>query len=135
MYAEGRDFYSCPFYLQLCACDIMQLKRLICYRKKAKMYTSIYADETPLFIEQLVNTTEIRRLCDVGMHCGVEYANFPIYQQQKIPYSRLTHSVGVSKIVWNFTHDIRQAISGLLHDIATPVFAHTIDFLCHRKLL
>jgi HD superfamily phosphohydrolase len=32
-------------------------------------------------------------------------------------------------IVWNFTHDIRQAIAGLLHDIATPVFAHTIDFL------
>jgi HD superfamily phosphohydrolase len=92
-------------------------------------YTSIYTAETPPFIEQIVDTAEMRRLSDVGMHCGVEYANFPVYQQQKMPYSRLTHSVGVSKIVWNFTHDVRQAISGLLHDIATPVFAHTIDFL------
>lgn len=93
------------------------------------MYTSIYADETLLFIEQLINTPEMRRLHDIGMHCGVEYAKFPIYQQQKMPYSRLAHSIGVSKIVWNFTHDIKQAVSGLLHDIATPVFAHTIDFL------
>ena len=111
------------------------VKKINLLSKEGKMYTSIYADETPLFIEQLVNTTEIRRLCDVGMHCGVEYANFPIYQQQKMPYSRLTHSVGVSKIVWNFTHDIRQAISGLLHDIATPVFAHTIDFLYGDHLM
>jgi HD superfamily phosphohydrolases len=63
------------------------------------------------------------------MHCGCEYANFPFYQREKTPYTRLIHSVGVSNIVWNFTHDIRQAIAGLFHDIATPVFAHTIDFL------
>jgi HD superfamily phosphohydrolase len=94
-----------------------------------KMYTSIYSDDALPFIEPLVNTAEMKRLSDVGMHCGVEYAGFQVYQQQNIPYSRLMHCVGVSKIVWNFTHDIRQAISGLLHDIATPVFAHTIDFL------
>ncbi len=39
------------------------------------------------------------------------------------------HSVGVAKIVWNFSRDTKQTIAGLLHDIATPVFAHTIDFL------
>ncbi len=37
--------------------------------------------------------------------------------------------MGVAKIVWHFTQDIRQAIAGLFHDIATPAFAHTIDFL------
>ena len=31
--------------------------------------------------------------------------------------------------VWNFTGDIKQAAAGLFHDIATPVFAHTIDFM------
>jgi HD superfamily phosphohydrolase len=93
------------------------------------MYTSIYTDDIPVLLEQLAHTSEMRRLSDIGMHCGCEYAKFPFYQMERTPYTRLIHSVGVSKIVWNFTHDIRQAIAGLLHDIATPVFAHTIDFL------
>ncbi|QHQ59795.1 HD domain-containing protein [Anaerocolumna sedimenticola] len=93
------------------------------------MYTSIYTEEIPVLLEQLANTTEMQRLSDIGMHCGCEYTNYPFYQMEKIRYTRFTHSVGVSKIVWNFTHDIRQAIAGLFHDIATPAFAHTIDFL------
>lgn len=32
-------------------------------------------------------------------------------------------------IVWHFTGDMAQAVAGLLHDIATPVFAHVVDFL------
>jgi len=39
------------------------------------------------------------------------------------------HSIGVARIVWNFTKDTTQAVAGLLHDISTPVFAHTIDFM------
>jgi len=39
------------------------------------------------------------------------------------------HSVGVASIVWNFTQDLKQAIAGLFHDISTPTFAHTVDFL------
>jgi uncharacterized protein len=98
------------------------------------MYTSIYTNEEPVLLEQLANTPGMQRLADIGMHCGCEYAKFPIYQDARIPYTRLTHSVGVAKIVWNFTHDIKQAIAGLLHDIATPVFAHTIDFLHNDHL-
>ena len=45
-----------------------------------------------------------------------------------VPYSRYQHSIGVALIVYHFTHDLRQTVAGLLHDIATPVFAHTIDF-------
>lgn len=93
------------------------------------MYTSIYTREIPVLLKQLANTSEMRRLSDIGMHCGCEYADFSFYQRAKTPYTRLMHSVGVSNIVWNFTHDIRQSIAGLFHDIATPVFAHTIDFL------
>lgn len=93
------------------------------------MYIAIYADETPTLLKQLADTPEMRRLSDIGMHCGCEYANFPIYRRVRGPYSRLAHSVGVANIVWKFTKDLRQAVAGLLHDIATPVFAHTIDFL------
>lgn len=32
-------------------------------------------------------------------------------------------------IVWHFTQDRRQTIAALLHDIATPTFAHVVDFL------
>ena len=93
------------------------------------MHTDIYAANTPVLIDQLADTPELQRLSDIGMHCGCEYARIPIYKQSSRPYSRLIHSIGVSKIIWHFTNDIRQAIAGLLHDIATPVFAHTIDFL------
>lgn len=32
-------------------------------------------------------------------------------------------------IVWHFTHDKKQALAGLFHDIATPTFKHCVDFL------
>ena len=44
-------------------------------------------------------------------------------------YSVLVHSVGVALIIWNFTHDKKQTIAGLLHDISSPAFKHCIDFL------
>lgn len=44
-------------------------------------------------------------------------------------FSSLDHSVAVALIVWHFTHDKKQTLSGLFHDIATPVFKHSIDFL------
>ncbi len=71
---------------------------------------------------------ELRRLIDVGMHCGLEYTSFPFYKDLT-PYSRFGHSVGVAAICSIFSSDPRVAISGLLHDIATPCFAHVVDFL------
>ena len=32
-------------------------------------------------------------------------------------------------IIWHFTHDRKQAIADLLHDVASPVFAHVVDFM------
>lgn len=87
----------------------------------------IYYQEMPNFIKELIQTPSLQRLKDIGMNCGVEYTNFAFFQNI-IPYSRYEHSIGVSLIVYHFTHDLKQAIAGLLHDIATPVFAHTIDF-------
>ncbi len=88
----------------------------------------IYCQDIPQFIEELINTTEFQRLKNVGMNCGCEYTNFPIFSKGK-EYTRYTHSIGVALIIWNFTKDIKQSIAGLLHDISTPAFAHVIDFL------
>ena len=98
------------------------------------MHTSIYTRETPALLEQLANTPEMKRLSDVGMHCGCEYSGALLYRNAQYPYSRLMHSVGVAGIVWNFTNDVTQAVAGLLHDIATPVFSHTIDFMNNDHL-
>ena len=87
----------------------------------------IYHQEIPNFIKKLIQTPSLQRLKDIGMNCGVEYTNFAFFQNI-IPYSRYEHSIGVSLIVYHFTHDKKQTVAGLLHDIATPVFAHTIDF-------
>ena len=68
------------------------------------------------------------RLKNIGMHCGCEYTRFANYAGAR-PYSRWEHSVGVALIIWNFTRDMAQAAAGLLHDIASPTFAHVVDFL------
>jgi len=99
------------------------------------MYTHIYADGVPALLGRLADTPEMQRLADVGMHCGTEYAQIQLYKNAKFPYSRLVHSVGVAGIVWRFTGDAVQATAGMLHDISTPVFAHTIDFMNNDHIL
>lgn len=88
----------------------------------------VYHHEIPIFLLELARTSSMRRLIDVGMNCGCEYTSFPLFQICR-PSSRHEHSLGVGLIVWHFTEDMAQAAAGLLHDIATPVFAHVVDFL------
>ena len=87
-----------------------------------------YCNEEPAFLTRMAQITAMQRIGRVGMNCGCEYTAFPLFCSLR-PYSRLQHSVGVAQIVWQHTHDKRQAVAGLLHDIATPAFAHVIDFL------
>ena len=88
----------------------------------------LYCKEIPDFLAEACEAAAMLRLRDVGMNCGCEYTAFPLFSGIA-PYSRYDHSVGVALIVWNFTHDKAQTLSGLYHDISTPVFAHVIDFL------
>ena len=88
----------------------------------------VYHPDIPEFLRALAETPELRRLKEVGMNCGCEYTAFPRFRRLR-PYSRFDHSMGVGLIVWHFTHDPAQAIAGALHDVATPVFAHVVDFL------
>lgn len=89
---------------------------------------SIYHPSVPEFIREMADTPAMLRLKGIGMHCGCEYAGFPQYIGAK-PYSRWVHSVGVALIVWHFTGDMAQTAAGLLHDVASPAFAHTVDFM------
>ena len=91
-------------------------------------YHSIYRTETPDFLLRLCLTPPLRRLKDVGMNCGCEYTAFPRFAGIE-RYTRFEHSLGAALIVWRFTRDEKQAAAALLHDIATPVFAHVVDFL------
>ena len=88
----------------------------------------IYHSEIPEFLSDAAQTAAMQRLNDIGMNCGCEYTRFPLFANIG-PYSRYDHSMGVALIVWHFTGDMAQAMSGLLHDIATPAFAHVVDFL------
>jgi len=88
----------------------------------------IYTADIPNFIQEIAQSPAMLRLDDIGMNCGCEYTSFPLFKGLE-KYSRYSHSIGVALIVWHFTHDIRQSTAGLLHDIASPAFAHVIDFM------
>lgn len=88
----------------------------------------IYSPECPDFISRLAETPPMQRLKQVGMNCGCEYVALHRNDMCR-RYTRYEHSVGVALIVWHFTHDAKQAIAGLFHDISTPAFAHVVDFL------
>lgn len=89
---------------------------------------NIYHNDIPDFVRRIAQTAPMRRLQQVGMNCGCEYTSFPTFDLAE-PYSRYEHSVGAGLIVWHFTHDVQQSVAALLHDIATPAFAHVVDFL------
>lgn len=89
---------------------------------------TIYHPNIPDFLRQAALTPPMQRLKEVGMNCGCEYTSFPRFDRCA-KYSRFDHSLGVGLIVWHFTASTAQALAGLFHDIATPAFAHVVDFL------
>ena len=97
-------------------------------RKQLATISYSSSNELPEWWGKATSAKEFLRLKEVGMNCGLEYTSFPLFKGI-LPYSRYTHSVGVGEIVWRFTHDPKQALAGLYHDIASPCFAHVIDFL------
>lgn len=87
-----------------------------------------YRKPMPSAIQEAAHTPALLRLQGVGMHCGCQYTDFPLFRRLA-PYSRYDHSLGVARILWDFTGDPLQALAGLFHDAATPVFSHVVDFL------
>ena len=89
---------------------------------------NIYHPELPAFLAPFLALPELERLRRVGMNCGCEYTSFPRFVG--LPESsRYHHSLGAALITWHFTGETAPTLAALFHDIATPVFAHTVDFL------
>ena len=80
------------------------------------------------FITPFLKSKSLKRLDDISMHCGLTYTSFPFFSKLK-KYSRFTHSINVARIIYNFTNNITQSLSGLFHDISTGCFSHVIDFV------
>lgn len=89
-------------------------------------YFKILSPEFPEWLLDYINTPEMQRISGISMNCGTDYTKIFNIKQW---YSNLDHSIGVALIIWHFTHDKKQTLSGLFHDIATPTFKHSIDFM------
>ena len=93
--------------------------------EEVKKYFKILSKEFPEFLNDYISTPEMQKQAGISVSCGTIYSK--MYNQMW--YSSLDHSVAVALIIWNFTKNKKQTLSGLFHDIATPVFKHTIDFM------
>lgn len=91
-----------------------------------KRYFEVLSPTFPEWLLDYIDTEEMARLSGISMLCGTDYSKMYNYSSFN---SVLDHSVGVALMVWNFTHDKKQALAGLFHDIATPTFKHCIDFM------
>lgn len=89
-------------------------------------YYKILSPEFPYWLSEYINTPEMQKQGRISVSCGTIYSNMYNIQEW---YSSLDHSIAVALIIWNFTKDKKQTLSGLFHDIATPVFKHSIDFM------
>lgn len=109
-----------------------------------KKYMQIFGDnneefedelesDKPLFLQKNCGTINLKmyknslqRIRYISQFCGCDYTS--IYNP-KFFYSRFNHSFVVANMTWHFTHDRKATIAALLHDLGTPCFAHTIDYL------
>lgn len=91
-----------------------------------KEYFKVLSKDFPEFLYEYIDTPPMQRIGKIGCGCGTDYTKV---FNHKFFYTNLEHSIGVALIVWNFTKDKKQTLAGLFHDIATPVFKHSIDFM------
>ena len=94
--------------------------------ERVREYFNILEPNFPEFLYDYINTKEVLKQQYIFLGCGTIYSD--LYDTNFF-YSNLDHSIGVALIIWHFTHDKKQTISGLFHDIATPCFKHCVDFI------
>ena len=94
--------------------------------KEIKDYFKILEPDFPEWLNEYIDTKELLSQQYISVTCGTIYSDL---FESDFFFSSLDHSVAVALIVWHFTHDKKQTLSGLFHDIATPVFKHCVDFL------
>ena len=89
-------------------------------------FHAILEPEFPEWLQGYIETPALQKQKYISITCGTIYSD--LFENQRF-YSSLDHAVGVALIVWHFTHDKKQTLAGLFHDIATPVFKHCVDFM------
>lgn len=90
-----------------------------------RQYLQIFCPDFPAWLLNYIAAPEMQRLASVSM---VSVDNGGIFNFEAMS-SVLAHSIGVAEIIWNFTHDKKQTLAGLFHDIASPAFKHAVDYL------
>ena len=93
--------------------------------KRVLDYFNVLEPNFPEWLNDYIETKELLKQRYISMNCGTIYSDL---FESEFFFSSLDHSVAVALIVWHFTHDKKQTLSGLFHDIATPVFKHCVDF-------
>lgn len=91
-------------------------------------YKKLLKNDYPDFIDKYLSVPSLLRLKNIGYFCGMDYASKDVYNFQE-HITRFDHSLTVALITWNFTKDKKATLSGLFHDVATPCFAHVIDYM------
>ena len=94
--------------------------------KRVLDYFNVLEPNFPEWLNDYIETKELLKQRYISVTCGTIYSDL---FESEFFFSSLDHSVAVALIVWHFTHDKKQTLSGLFHDIATPVFKHCVDFL------
>lgn len=94
--------------------------------KRIREYYDILEKDYPTWLNDYIDTKEMLKQQYISVSCGTIYSDL---FENNFFYSSLDHSIGVALIVWHFTHDKKQTLSGLFHDIATPSFKHCVDFM------
>ncbi|MBR3263962.1 hypothetical protein IKF94_01875, partial [Candidatus Saccharibacteria bacterium] len=89
-------------------------------------YFKILSSDSPEWLNAYINTKELLTQKYISTTCGTLYTDL---FDSDIFYSSLDHSIAVALIVWHFTHDKKQTLAGLFHDISTPAFKHCVDFM------
>lgn len=89
-------------------------------------YLKMLSPEFPAWLLKYIAAPEMQRLAGVSTTCGLDYGSLYSYKHF---VSNLDHSIGVALVIWHFTRDKKQTLAGLFHDIATPAFKHSIDFM------
>ena len=82
----------------------------------------------PEFLVKYLECPSLTRLKKVGYFCGMDYASKDIYDFSEY-ISRYDHSFNVALLTWNYTKDKKATLAALFHDVATPCFAHVIDYM------
>lgn len=94
--------------------------------KELKEYFNMLEPEFPTWLNDYINTKEMLKQQYISITCGTIYSDL---FESEFFFSSLDHAIAVALIIWHFTKDKKQTLSGLFHDIATPVFKHCVDFM------